>query len=155
MSIRLIHSLKSPVHSNGRRARRMEHYDPSGEIATTRFAQCNASEFDPHVVVVDKSPQASLQALPFPPSDERLGTVRGGKNTKGKGKKGTIPSGRRGKVEHWVPAIWIPDEKTEGCMRCGRMFGWRRRRHHCRLCGRCVCAACSGRVSDCHSVLME
>lgn len=58
MSIRLIHSLKSPVHSNGRRARRMEHYDPSGEIATTRFAQCNASEFDPHVVVVDKSPQA-------------------------------------------------------------------------------------------------
>jgi hypothetical protein len=27
------------------------------------------------------------------------------------------------------------------------MFGWRRRRHHCRLCGRCVCAGCSGRVS--------
>jgi hypothetical protein len=50
-------------------------------------------------------------------------------------------------VEHWVPAIWIPDEKTEGCMRCGRPFGWRRRRHHCRLCGRCICSSCSDRVS--------
>ncbi|KAF8211050.1 hypothetical protein K438DRAFT_1664934 [Mycena galopus ATCC 62051] len=81
----------------------------------------------------------SLQALPFPPSDERLTTLREGK-TKGKKLE------RRGRVEHWVPAIWIPDEKTEGCMRCGRPFGWRRRRHHCRLCGRCVCASCSERT---------
>ncbi|KAI0042272.1 hypothetical protein FA95DRAFT_1500276 [Auriscalpium vulgare] len=51
---------------------------------------------------------------------------------------------KRGKVEHFVPAVWIPDGKTESCMRCGRTFGWRRRRHHCRLCGRCVCASCSG-----------
>jgi FYVE, RhoGEF and PH domain containing 5/6 len=50
-------------------------------------------------------------------------------------------------VDHWVPAIWIPDGKTSSCMRCGRSFGWRRRRHHCRLCGRCICASCSGRVS--------
>ena len=53
---------------------------------------------------------------------------------------------RRGRVEHFVPAVWIPDGKTECCMRCGRPFGWRRRRHHCRLCGRCVCASCSGSV---------
>ncbi|KAI0249502.1 hypothetical protein BJV78DRAFT_1129549 [Lactifluus subvellereus] len=51
---------------------------------------------------------------------------------------------RRGRVEHFVPAVWIPDGRTESCMRCGRLFGWRRRRHHCRLCGRCVCASCSG-----------
>ncbi|KDQ62948.1 hypothetical protein JAAARDRAFT_28919 [Jaapia argillacea MUCL 33604] len=51
---------------------------------------------------------------------------------------------KRGRVQHFVPAIWIPDGKTESCMRCGRTFGWRRRRHHCRLCGRCVCAGCSG-----------
>jgi hypothetical protein len=54
---------------------------------------------------------------------------------------------RRGRVEHFVPAVWIPDGKTESCMRCGRSFNWRRRRHHCRLCGRCVCASCSGCVS--------
>ncbi|KAK7695228.1 hypothetical protein QCA50_002418 [Cerrena zonata] len=66
----------------------------------------------------------ALQALPYLPDEE---------DTKPK----------RGKVEHFVPAIWIPDGKTESCMRCGRTFGWRRRRHHCRLCGRCVCAGCS------------
>lgn len=92
----------------------------------------------------------SLQALPFPPSDSRIATIReprnNGKQPKGKGKKEAEPLERRRKVEHWVPAIWIPDEKTGECMRCGRSFGWRRRRHHCRLCGRCVCASCSGRV---------
>ncbi|KAJ7813631.1 hypothetical protein B0H13DRAFT_2422676 [Mycena leptocephala] len=81
----------------------------------------------------------SLQALPFPRSDERLTTLKEGK---GKGKK----LERRGRVEHWVPAIWIPDEKTEGSMRCGRPFGWRRRWHHCRLCGRCICSSCSDRT---------
>lgn len=53
---------------------------------------------------------------------------------------------KRGKVEHFVPAVWIPDSKTDSCMRCGRTFGWRRRRHHCRLCGRCVCHSCSTKV---------
>ncbi|KAG5637247.1 hypothetical protein H0H81_005245 [Sphagnurus paluster] len=81
----------------------------------------------------------SLQALPFPPSDDRIATIRDtgndAKRSKGKG-RGIEPVERRRKVEHWVPAIWIPDEKTGGCMRCGRSFGWRRRRHHCRLCGR-------------------
>lgn len=108
----------------------------------------------------------ALQALPYHPSDERVATLKAsssvdllmkdsasplssrlGKFTgkKDKEKKG-LPAERRRKVEHWVPPIWIPDSKTSSCMRCGRMFGWRRRRHHCRLCGRCICAACSGRV---------
>ncbi|OCH93011.1 hypothetical protein OBBRIDRAFT_772455 [Obba rivulosa] len=65
-----------------------------------------------------------LQALPYSPEED-----------------GRKP--KRGKVEHFVPAVWIPDGKTESCMRCGRTFGWRRRRHHCRLCGRCVCGGCS------------
>lgn len=110
----------------------------------------------------------SLQALPFPPDASpsskngrgsaeimrrKLGSGTGtaswrGLDGKGKGKHKTDESdvGKRRKVEHWLPAIWIPDEKTGACMRCGRPFGWRRRRHHCRLCGRCVCASCSGRT---------
>lgn len=70
----------------------------------------------------------ALQALPYSPDEQLHGP-------------------KRGKVEHFVPAIWIPDGKTESCMRCGRTFGWRRRRHHCRLCGRCVCHSCSTKVS--------
>ncbi|KAF8159873.1 hypothetical protein B0H34DRAFT_705183 [Crassisporium funariophilum] len=104
----------------------------------------------------------SLQALPFPPSDDRLATVRASSSLdvvgssispivkaktkkKDKDRRG-VSVERRRKVDHWVPAIWIPDGKTNSCMRCGRTFGWRRRRHHCRLCGRCVCAGCSGRT---------
>jgi hypothetical protein len=65
----------------------------------------------------------TLQALPHLPEDDDKNPPRG-------------------RVEHFVPAIWIPDGKTDACMRCG----WRRRRHHCRLCGRCVCGTCSGKV---------
>lgn len=71
----------------------------------------------------------SLQALPYLPEEEE-GQV--------------LP--KRGKVDHFVPAIWVPDGRSASCMRCGKSFGWRRRRHHCRLCGRCVCAGCSERV---------
>ncbi|KAF8515818.1 hypothetical protein BU17DRAFT_76769 [Hysterangium stoloniferum] len=56
------------------------------------------------------------------------------------------PNQRRGRVDHFLPAVWIPDSKTDSCMRCKATFGWRRRRHHCRLCGRCICADCSGKT---------
>ncbi len=105
-----------------------------------------------------------LHALPYHPSEESVATLKtassvdliglpasplsskfSGKKDKDK-KRQNMSRERRRKVEHWVPPIWIPDSKTSSCMRCGRMFGWRRRRHHCRLCGRCVCAACSSKV---------
>jgi len=56
------------------------------------------------------------------------------------------PNRRRGHVDHFLPAVWVPDSKTDNCMRCSSGFGWRRRRHHCRLCGRCVCSSCSGKT---------
>ncbi|KAL4079766.1 hypothetical protein J3A83DRAFT_4085356 [Scleroderma citrinum] len=57
---------------------------------------------------------------------------------------------RRAQLDNFLPPVWVPDAKTDACMRCGRPFGfdrgaWRRK-HHCRLCGRVVCAACSGRT---------
>merc|ERR1712113_669884 len=39
---------------------------------------------------------------------------------------------------------WIPDEEWEHCMICGLPFTiFLRRRHHCRMCGKVVCWACS------------
>ena len=68
----------------------------------------------------------SLQA--FLPSDDRLGTLRAscsnldvfrdslspnGKGRKKEKEKRGYSVGRRRKVDHWVPAIWIPDGKNE------------------------------------------
>ncbi|KAG9127627.1 hypothetical protein FRC07_011510 [Ceratobasidium sp. 392] len=106
-----------------------------------------------------------LQALPYPPGEA---TIRGAR-AQSSGRKSILRNRRqqapvveesedqemsslvgetkrkerRGRVEHFVPAIWVPDKESAVCMRCGSAFGWRRRRHHCRLCGRVVCAACS------------
>jgi FYVE/RhoGEF/PH domain-containing protein 5/6 len=90
----------------------------------------------------------ALQALPYPPDD---GHDEPSSKKKKKDHQKDKNRERRGRVDHFVPAIWVPDAKAESCMRCGGVFGWRRRRHHCRLCGRCVCASCSGKV--CPSLL--
>ncbi|KAH8119782.1 hypothetical protein DFH11DRAFT_1556530 [Phellopilus nigrolimitatus] len=71
----------------------------------------------------------SLQALPYLTEEDEVQSLP-----------------KRGKVDHFVPAIWVPDGRSDSCMRCGRTFGWRRRRHHCRLCGRCICSGCSERT---------
>ena len=38
---------------------------------------------------------------------------------------------------------WQPDSEVDACPICGRAFGMFFRRHHCRRCGRVVCAGCS------------
>jgi hypothetical protein len=90
----------------------------------------------------------TLQALPYAPDEG--GSSNSPQKKKGikRDKEKSKEKQRRGHVEHFVPAIWVPDSKADSCMRCGGVFGWRRRRHHCRLCGNCVCANCSGKVSS-------
>ncbi|KAL5108659.1 Zinc finger FYVE domain-containing protein 1 [Taenia crassiceps] len=43
------------------------------------------------------------------------------------------------------PDYWQPDEECTRCALCGGAFGARLSIHHCRACGRGVCAACSSR----------
>ncbi|KAL7414029.1 hypothetical protein BDY24DRAFT_387305 [Mrakia frigida] len=46
-------------------------------------------------------------------------------------------------VESFIAAVWVPDSRTEKCMRCHEPFTVFRRRHHCRLCGLVCCHWCS------------
>ena len=41
-------------------------------------------------------------------------------------------------------AQWLPDASAPTCAVCRAKFSVVRRRHHCRQCGRVVCATCSG-----------
>ncbi|GMF41649.1 unnamed protein product [Phytophthora lilii] len=46
------------------------------------------------------------------------------------------------KVAH--PPEWVPDSERQECMECNKKFGsLGARRHHCRMCGRVLCSACS------------
>lgn len=44
-------------------------------------------------------------------------------------------------VGHVAP-FWIPDENAPNCLECCLKFTVIRRRHHCRACGRVLCAQC-------------
>ena len=41
------------------------------------------------------------------------------------------------------PLPWLPDAMSDNCQVCGSAFTGSNRRHHCRHCGRIVCASCS------------
>lgn len=38
--------------------------------------------------------------------------------------------------------VWIPNDLAPRCMECQKQFTFFTRRHHCRWCGKCVCADC-------------
>eukprot|EP01147_Barroeca_monosierra_P002030 gene2030-5103_t len=53
-------------------------------------------------------------------------------------------SGRRADGQVVARAVWVPDSKVKKCMVCNiTEFNMMKRRHHCRSCGKVVCATCS------------
>jgi hypothetical protein len=45
------------------------------------------------------------------------------------------------------PSKWVPDYETHSCMLCETKFTIFKRKHHCRKCGRCVCADCAPKLN--------
>ena len=43
---------------------------------------------------------------------------------------------------------WVVDGDCAACMRCHKTFGMMQWKHHCRVCGDCVCAKCSPQRID-------
>jgi FYVE/RhoGEF/PH domain-containing protein 5/6 len=86
-----------------------------------------------------------LRAIPYAPDSESVSVAIDKKKSK-KDKAKARPDRRP--LEYYSPPLWVPNSKADSCIRCGGVFNWRRRRHHCRLCGNCVCANCSAKVSS-------
>jgi MAD (mothers against decapentaplegic) interacting protein len=51
-----------------------------------------------------------------------------------------------GRVQPW----WVPDSEAPHCMICGSKFTMVKRRHHCRACGKVLCAACCSEKHTLH-----
>lgn len=51
--------------------------------------------------------------------------------------------------------MWIPDQDAALCFSCGTRFGFFVRRHHCRLCGRVFCDACSNQRGQIPSLIQS
>ncbi|KAI3653520.1 hypothetical protein MP228_001467 [Amoeboaphelidium protococcarum] len=51
--------------------------------------------------------------------------------------------------------VWVPDNAVISCMQCEKDFSWKIRRHHCRSCGRVICADCSSKKSVLPSKFQE
>ena len=49
------------------------------------------------------------------------------------------------KREFFAP-VWVPDESVHDCMICKTKFSLFLRRHHCRVCGDCICSSCSQKI---------
>lgn len=54
----------------------------------------------------------------------------------------TLPSAQDSLMEYTLPR-WQPDSEVTHCPICGIQFNLWYRKHHCRKCGRVVCASCS------------
>ncbi|KAF2822636.1 FYVE-domain-containing protein [Ophiobolus disseminans] len=81
-----------------------------------------ASNSDP--IVLDSSPASTRQLPPLPPPQPN-----------------DSHNARRGSDIVLPP--WQPDADVSQCPVCGRSFTFLYRKHHCRKCGRVVCATCS------------
>ena len=44
--------------------------------------------------------------------------------------------------------LWMPDNSTKTCTACSLAFSLLRRRHHCRVCGKIFCQACSSQTAN-------
>jgi hypothetical protein len=58
----------------------------------------------------------------------------------------------RGEGKFETP-LWWPDQASDVCLLCDKPFGILTRRHHCRNCGKLVCADClSGKIENDHKI---
>eukprot|EP00658_Telonema_sp_P-2_P035195 TRINITY_DN25638_c0_g1_i2.p1 TRINITY_DN25638_c0_g1~~TRINITY_DN25638_c0_g1_i2.p1 ORF type:complete len:185 (+),score=35.51 TRINITY_DN25638_c0_g1_i2:133-687(+) len=76
-----------------------------------------------------------------PGSDAHDGTIRA--MLQAAASESVSPQGAAVLTASKAPTEWVKDEDARQCQVCGNKFSFLNRRHHCRRCGRVVCAACA------------
>ncbi|ELP85423.1 FYVE, RhoGEF and PH domain containing protein, putative [Entamoeba invadens IP1] len=51
--------------------------------------------------------------------------------------------GNEAKGANFIRPVFVPDSESPECALCKSKFSFVNRRHHCRKCGKCICAECS------------
>ena len=64
------------------------------------------------------------------------------KNTFITDKRSSLTLSRQAELGETAP-VWVPDNRVTMCQACQAVFSLLVRRHHCRACGKVVCAPCS------------
>jgi hypothetical protein len=105
---------------------------PYAELFSTELSAGKKSISAPPTTKSGLSKEDAISgSAPAAVTGNRAPSVRVGGTLSGSGPTLSIAS----------PTNWSPD--SPNCDSCKQEFGIARRRHHCRICGCCVCAACS------------
>lgn len=101
---------------------------------------------------MDNTASSKFGTTPPPPTIQRRGSTL---STTTPVTVTSTAAARSGSTKFIMPVVpptedqWIPDSQASVCMVCRlERFSMFNRRHHCRRCGRVVCAACSTRRSQ-------
>lgn len=117
----------SSSRSSDRKRRLTTADSPMRRPSSIRMHSNNAGNSDSDPIVLDSSPlAASSRPLPPLPSPSPHGSAE-----------------LERRQSDLVLPMWQPDTDVNQCPVCGRHFTFLFRKHHCRKCGRVVCAACS------------
>ncbi|KAF1944972.1 hypothetical protein EJ02DRAFT_73550 [Clathrospora elynae] len=119
----------SSSRSSDRKRRLTTADSPMRRPSSSRMHSENVGDTSADPIVLDSSPAASMRALPPTPSLPPQAN--------------TGPPGEVRRQSDIVLPAWQPDGEVAQCPVCGRHFTFLFRKHHCRKCGRVVCASCS------------
>jgi len=153
----------------------------TGESARLRVAQCihlnqlnlqipQAEQYPREFSVISNAKSFTVMADSVAERDEWIEAIHTAKENYEENQKtfaGMRPKSEIGLGD--IAPVWIPDDRVSACQICHMSFGIRRRRHHCRGCGKVVCSVDSsneaslkylkgenGRVCDeCYMQLLE
>ena len=81
--------------------------------------------------------------LPFGPLERNAGSTTANSLSFGRPRISDGDNRQYGSSRDIKLPIWQPDEEISNCPICGNAFTFWYRKHHCRKCGRVVCANCS------------